>query len=82
MYVTVFALQTKARAAGLWNLFMPKESDPDGKWGAGLSNVEYAYMAEEMGKSPMASEVISVIQPSVFSYFIYLFICWFIHSCT
>jgi hypothetical protein len=36
---------------------MPKESDPKGQYGAGLSNVEYAYMAEEMGKTPLASEV-------------------------
>ena len=36
---------------------MPKESDPGMKYGAGLSNLEYAFMCEEMGKCPFASEV-------------------------
>ena len=37
-------LKTEARARGLWNLFLP-----DDEWGAGLSNVEYAPLAEMMG---------------------------------
>lgn len=36
---------------------MPKESDPQGKYGAGLTNLEYAFIAEEMGKTLMGSEV-------------------------
>ncbi len=39
-------LKTEARSRGLWNLFHPEE-----KWGAGLSNVDYAPLAEIMGRS-------------------------------
>lgn len=37
---------------------MPLESDPQRTYGAGLSNVEYAYICEEMGKTTIASEVL------------------------
>ena len=42
-------LKEKAREAGLWNLFLPGMS--------GFSQLEYAPMAEEMGRCPFASEV-------------------------
>jgi acyl-CoA dehydrogenase len=43
---TVERLKAEARTRGLWNLFLPND-----EWGAGLTNVEYAPLAEEMGRS-------------------------------
>ena len=53
-------LKEKARAKGLWNLFLPKEY---GEYSAGLSNLEYAPLAEEMGRSRIASEAFNCSAP-------------------
>ena len=57
-------LKAKARMAGLWNLFMcPSEHDEDEFRGAGLTNLEYAPLAEEMGRITWASEVFNCSAP-------------------
>lgn len=53
-------LKAKARAAGLWNLFLPEEY---GDFSPGLTNLEYAPLAEEMGKILWASEVFNCNAP-------------------
>jgi acyl-CoA dehydrogenase len=54
----VHELKTKARAKGLWNLFLADETH-----GRGLSTVEYAPLAEEMGRSLLAPEVMNCNAP-------------------
>jgi len=53
-------LKHKAREAGLWNLFLPKNY---GEYSPGLTNLEYAPLAQEMGKVPWSSEVFNCSAP-------------------
>ncbi|NBR89197.1 MAG: acyl-CoA dehydrogenase [Rhodobacteraceae bacterium] len=51
-------LKAKAKAAGLWNFWLT-----DSEKGFGLSTVEYAYFAEEMGRTPLGAEVFNCSAP-------------------
>ena len=51
-------LKKKARAAGFWNMFLPQSEH-----GAGLTNLEYAPLAELLGRSPIASEACNCSAP-------------------
>ena len=52
------AAKDKAKAAGLWNFFLP-----DAHTGEGLSNLDYAYIAVELGKDRLASEIMNCAAP-------------------
>jgi len=50
--------KAKAKASGLWNFFLP-----DAETGEGLKNLDYAYIAAELGKTPLASETLNCSAP-------------------
>src|SRR6478609_380533 len=57
-------LKKKAKAEGLWNMFMPPNAHEDDEFrGAGLTNLEYALLSEEMGRISWASEVFNCSAP-------------------
>ena len=51
-------LKAEAKTAGLWNFFLPESQG-----GAGVSNLEYAHLAEVMARNPIASEVFNCAAP-------------------
>ena len=51
-------VKQKAKDEGLWNFFLP-----DAETGEGLSNLDYAYIAVELGKNPLASECLNCSAP-------------------
>jgi acyl-CoA dehydrogenase len=52
-------LKEEARRRGLWNLFLPHETE----WGGGLSNLDYAPLAEVTGRSAIAPEAVNCSAP-------------------
>ena len=61
---TIEKLKVKAREQGLWNLFLPVDSaEAAGYKGGGLTNQEYAPLAEIMGRVPWSSEVFNCSAP-------------------
>jgi acyl-CoA dehydrogenase len=51
-------VKAKAKDQGLWNFFLP-----DAETGDGLKNLDYAYIAAELGKNPLASECLNCSAP-------------------
>ena len=51
-------MKAKAKSNGLWNFFLP-----NAETGQGLSNLDYAYIANELGKNPLASECLNCSAP-------------------
>jgi acyl-CoA dehydrogenase len=51
-------VKAKAKESGLWNFFLP-----DDETGQGLKNIDYAYIAAELGKNPLASQCLNCSAP-------------------
>ncbi|CAD5224540.1 unnamed protein product [Bursaphelenchus okinawaensis] len=56
-------LKEKARAKGLWNMFIPPYIDPNEEFGQGLTNVEYGHIAELMGQCMYSPEIFNCSPP-------------------
>ncbi|MFP6628122.1 MAG: acyl-CoA dehydrogenase family protein [Myxococcota bacterium] len=52
------SVKAKAKANDLWNFFLP-----DDETGQGLKNIDYAYLAAELGKNPLASQCLNCSAP-------------------
>ena len=59
-YPKIETLKLKAKEQGLWNLFLPKDYN---EFSPGLSNLDYAPLAEIMGRVPFSSEVFNCSAP-------------------
>jgi acyl-CoA dehydrogenase len=57
-YEILDGLKDEAREAGLWNFFLPESQG-----GAGVTNLEYAHLAEVMARNPIASEIFNCAAP-------------------
>ncbi len=56
-------VKDKAKAQGLWNFFLPNSEASSRFGGGGLSNLDYAYIAVELGKNRLASECLNCSAP-------------------
>lgn len=56
-------LKEKAKEAGLWNLFISLDVDNEGNLGVGLTNLQYAFLCEQMGKALFAPEIFNCSAP-------------------